>query len=297
MRIFVTGATGFIGSAIVQDLLQAGHHVTGLARSDAAAASLTAAGAIPHRGALDDAASLTSAAIASDGVIHTAFIHDFSNIAASGVIDRQAIETLGQALAGTGKPLVVTSAIGLLTPGQINDETASPDPASHGKHRLASEQTALGLKAHNVRVSVVRLPPTVHGTGDRAFIPGLIRTARAKGQSAYIDDGGNRWPAVHRLDAARLFRLALNAPAGSVLHGVADTGIPTRDIAAAIARQLNLPLTAIPRPDAQAHFGWLAHFFALDCPATSQATQSLLNWQPSNPGLLADLAQPHYFAE
>ncbi|HKD42044.1 MAG TPA: SDR family oxidoreductase [Myxococcaceae bacterium] len=296
MRVFVTGATGFIGSAIVPELIAAGHRVLGLARSDAAAKSLTAAGAEVHRGALEDLDSLRRAAAASDGVIHTAFIHDFSKIAASGETDRIAIETLGAALAESGRPLVVTSGTAHLAPGRLATEQDAPDPRGVVKHRIASEKAALAMASRGVRVSLVRLPPSVHGDGDHAFVPTLIGIARAKGVSAYIGEGLNRWPAVHRLDAAHLFRLALEkGSTGATFHGVADEGVPTRDIADVIGRRLKVPVVSKSREEAADHFAWLARFFALDVPASNVRTQEQLGWRPRQPGLIADLERGRYF--
>ena len=296
MRVFVTGATGFIGAAVVQELIGAGHHVIGLARSDAAAKALAAAGAEAHRGALEDADSLRRGAAGADGVVHTAFIHDFSNIAAAGEIDRLAIEALGAALAVSERPFVVTSAIGLLAAGRVGTEVDAPDSNSGGAHRIASEGAALSLASRGVRVSVVRLPLSVHGEGDHAFIPALIRFAREKGVSAYLGEGRNRWPAVHRLDAAHLFRLALEkGPAGAKFHGVADEGVPTRDIADAIGRRLSVPVVSKSLNQAADHFSWLGRFFALDVPASSTRTQEELGWRPRQPGLLSDIERGHYF--
>jgi len=300
MRVFVTGATGFIGSAVVAELLGAGHEVTGLARSDDAAAALTAAGAGVHRGNLDDPGSLHGGAAAADGVIHLAFKHDFSDFAAAGETDLRAVETMGAALAGTGKPFVITSGTLLLTriaPGRVGTEQDRPGPQTPPLPRVASESLALALAGRGVRSSVVRLSPTVHGAGDHGFVPRLIDIARGKGIAAYVGDGANHWPAVHRLDAARLFRLALEAaPAGSVLHGAAEQGVPFRDIAGAIGRHLDLPVTGISPEEADAHFGFLAAFVGLDNLTSSAATRELLGWRPEHPALLADLGAGHYFA-
>ncbi len=293
MRILVTGATGFIGSAVVRELIGAGHQVLGLARSDAGAKSLAAAGAVVHRGSLEDLESLRSGAAATNGVIHTAFIHDFSNYGPAAEADRRAIESLGEALAGSDRPLIVTSGTLLARrQGPLATEEDAPDSSFPRK----SEEAALALAARRVRASVLRLPPSVHGNGDHGFVPRLITVAREKGVSAYIGDGRNRWPAVHRLDAAHLYRLVLEKGiASAAYHGVADEGIPTREIAETIGRHLNVPVVSKSREEAADHFGWMAHFFGVDAPASSSLTQERLGWHPTEPGLIADLNAEHYF--
>jgi nucleoside-diphosphate-sugar epimerase len=299
MRVFVTGATGFIGSAVVRELLDAGHQVTGLARSDESAAALAAAGAEVHRGSLEDPESLRAGAAASDGVIHTAYIHDFSennDAAAYARTDRRAIEAMGEALAGSGRPLVVAAGIPSPAPGQVTTEAdAVPDNPAYPR---VSERVALSFAGRGVRASAQRMPPTVHGEGDHQFIPALIGIARAKGLSAYVGDGSNRWSAVHVLDAARLFRLALeSAPAGTRLNAVGEEGVPFRDIAEVIGEHLGVPVRALSPEEAASHFGLFALFASMDAPASSTLTRERFGWQPTHPGLIADLEEGHYFKD
>ncbi|MBL8943937.1 MAG: SDR family oxidoreductase [Myxococcales bacterium] len=292
MRVFVTGATGFIGSAIVHDLLEAGHQVLGLARSEAGAASLAAAGAAVHRGSLEDLASLQRGAAAADGVIHTAFVHDFSRYAASAELDAIAIEAMAQTLAGSNKPLVVTSGTLGLPPGRAGTE----DDAAASSSPRRSESAAVAAAALGVRAMVVRLPPSVHGDGDHGFVPMLIARARELGVATVIGDGTNRWPAVHRLDAARLFRLALEqGTATARFHGVADEGIPVRAIAERIGHRLGVPVVSTTAEAAAENLGFIGRVLAMDGPASSALTQARLGWRPTQPGLLLDLEQGRYF--
>jgi len=296
MRVFVTGATGFIGSAVVQELIRAGHQVIGLARSDAAAQAVAKSGAAVHRGRLEDSDSLRRGAAEADGVIHTGFNHDFSQFKANCEVDRQAIEALGSALVGSSRPLVVTSGIGLLPKGRLATEESMPS-SSNDIPRVASEEAARSVADRGVCVSVVRLAPSVHGDGDHGFVPILIKMARDKGVSAFIGEGSNLWPAVHRLDAAHLFRLALEeGSARAYYHGAAEEGVPFRQIAEVIGRRLDVPVVSKHAEDAAAHFGWFVHFAAMDIRASSAKTQELLGWRALQPGLIADIDRATYFA-
>jgi nucleoside-diphosphate-sugar epimerase len=296
MRVFVTGATGFVGSAVVQELIQAGHTVIGLARSEAGAKSLRAAGAEVHQGDVQDPESLRRGAAGADGVIHTAFIHDFTRYRESCEIDRRAIEAVGSELVGSDRPMIVTSGTGLLSPGRLGTEEMLHSSGPEAIPRVASEEAAVAVAARGVRASIVRLPPSVHGDGDHGFVPLLIGLAREKRVSAYVGEGRNRWPAVHRLDAAKLYRLVLGKGRGGArYHGVAEEGIPFKDIAGVIGRQLRMPVVSKSSDEAESHFGWFAHFAALDAPASSEWTEKQLGWKPTQIGLLADLEQGRYF--
>jgi nucleoside-diphosphate-sugar epimerase len=306
MRVFVTGASGWIGSALVPELIAAGHEVLGLARSDASATSIAAAGAEPIRGDLDDLDLLRSQAADADGVVHLAFKHEWmrtGDFQGAAETDRRAVEALGEALADSDRPLVIASGTAGLAPGRLATEADGhgepPDALPPGpRTRRATAEYTLSLASRGVRSSVLRLAPTVHGDGDHGFMAALVGIARDKGVSGYLGDGSNRWPAVHRLDAARLFRLAVeNAPAGSTLHAVADEGVPIRQVAETIGRHLNLPVDAISPEDAGDHFAFLAGFIGVDSPASSAHTRELLGWEPTHPGLLDDLEQGHYFQQ
>ena len=293
MRVFVTGATGFVGSAVVRELLDAGHQVVGLARSDEGARSLAAAGAKVHRGELRDLDSLRNAAAMSDGVIHCAFIHDFNNYGPSAEADILAIETMGDALADSrNRPFIVTSGTLIV---QAQSRLATEEDAPKADFPRKSEQTALALAERGISASVVRLPPSVHGDGDHGFVPMIIGVAREKGVSAYIGDGLNRWPAVHRLDAARLYRLALEkGAAGARYHAIGDQGVPTKQIAEVIGRRLNVPIVSKSPEEAADHFGWMAMFFGLDGPASNAKTEQELGWQPTQLGLVADMDRSYF---
>jgi nucleoside-diphosphate-sugar epimerase len=308
MRIFVTGASGWIGSAVVPELIAAGHQVVGLARSDASAAALTAAGVEVHLGSLDDLDGLQRAAAKADGVIHLAFKHDLAftgDYQGAAGADRLAIEAFGEALAGTDRPFLIASGTLGLAPGRVATEQdgQAAGPAGAGftggpSARLENAQITVALASRGVRSSVVRLPPTCHGDGDNGFMAILVGIASGKGVSGYIGDGSSRWPATHRLDVARLFRLALEkAPAGSTLHAVAEEGVAIRSVAEVMGRHLDVPVVSISPEDAGEHFGFLAGFLGLDSPASSIVTRELLGWQPTRPGLLEDLDLGHYFPQ
>jgi nucleoside-diphosphate-sugar epimerase len=294
MRIFVTGASGWIGSAVTAELLGAGHQVVGLARSDRAAATIEALGAEVRRGALDDLDALRAGAADSDGVVHLGYNHDFSRMGEAAQTDRAAITALGDALAGSDRPLLIASGVAGLGGERPATEQDAGNPAT--SPRVANAAATLAYAERGVRSGVIRFAPTVHGDGDHGFVAVLVGVAREKGVSAYVGDGAARWPAVHRQDAAALVRLAVEqAPAGAVLHAVAEEGVPTRDIAEAIGRGLGLPVASVPAEQAQAHFGWIGMFFGLDSRASSEGTQRLLGWRPTHPGLIADLDAGYYF--
>jgi len=303
MRVFLTGATGFVGSAIVRELLATGHQVLGLARNNASAAALARAGVEAHRGDLSDIGSLVAGARASDGVIHTAFIHDFSAYAASAETDRRAIEAMVGAMDGSGKPFVSTSgtallALGAATPGRTGTEDEAAVSGGGAALRAAAEATVLAAANRGVRGIIMRLPPSVHGAGDHGFVPALINIARRKGVSAFVGDGANRWPAVHRADAARLYRLALECSLpGRRLHAVAEQGVPMRAIAEAIGAGLGLPVRGLSAAEAGAHFDWMAHFVVIDNPTSSALTCNGFGWRPKEADLLADMRNSGYFAD
>jgi len=296
MRVFITGASGWIGSAVVRELLPAGHELTGLARSDESAARLRAAGVAPIPGGLDDLDTLRSAAETADAVIHLGFKHDFSDYAASGRTERAVIETFGDALAGTGKPLLFASGVAMAAPsGVLTEEDASPFSGPDAP-RGGAEPLALGFADRGIQPVALRFSPTVHGDGDHGFTAVLVDIARRTGVAGYVGDGANRWPAVHRDDAARLVALALENPGAShVVHAVGEEGVAARDIAEAIGRGAGAPAASIAPDDVEAHFGWIGAFFGRDVPASSALTQERLGWTPTGPTLLDDLADGHYF--
>jgi nucleoside-diphosphate-sugar epimerase len=301
MRVFVTGASGHLGSAVVPELRAAGHHVTGLARSDSSAAAVAALGAEVRRGDLDDLDRLREAAAAADGVLHLAFKHEAMRSGAfvdAVDADRRAVEAMGEALAGSGKPLVIAGGTLMLPLGGISGRAGTEADFMPSGPRIDTENAVIALAERGVRSSAVRLPPLVHSDLDHhGFTPALIGFARAKGYAGYPGDGANRWPAAHTLDAARLFRLALEkAPAGSRLHAVDDEGVPLREIAEAIARNLDLPAKSVPAEEVPDYFEFLAAFIGLDNPVSSARTRELLGWEPAHPRLIADIDAGHYFA-
>ena len=294
MRVFITGASGWIGSAVVPELLASGHEVVGLARSEASAAAIVAAGAEAYRGSLDDPSGLRDGVEHCDGVVHLGYNHDFSDMDGAARTDRGVLEAIGAVFKNSERPFVVAGGVLGLTPGQVATENDVPDPSFHP--RSANVEFALSLADQGVRSSCVRFAPTVHGDGDHGFIATLVAIARAQGTSGYIDDGANCWPAVHRLDAARLVRLALEgAPAGTSLHAVAEPGVPTRAIAEAIGAGLRVPVISVSRDEAGEHFGWMSRFFGADATASNTITRELLGWEPTHQGLLEDLGEDHYF--
>ncbi len=306
MKVFVTGASGWIGSAVVPELLGAGHEVVGLARSEVSAQRLEAAGAVVQRGDVDDPDGLAKAAADSDGVIHLAFQHEVAfggDFAAAAAADRRAVEAMGAALADSERPFVLASGMLGLRAGRVATEDDGLVPSTEVRanpagRRAATALLTLSLAGTGVRSSVLRFPPTVHGDGDHGFVAALVGIARQRGVAGYVGDGTNRWPAVHRSDAARLARLAVEAaPAGSVLHAVGDEGVPFREIAGAMGRHLGIPTASVAPADAVEHFAHLGRFVALDSPATATITKELLAWEPTGPGLLEDLEQEHYYRQ
>ncbi|WP_176085614.1 SDR family oxidoreductase [Martelella sp. HB161492] len=294
MRVFVTGASGWVGTPTVAALVAAGHDVTGLARSDGAAAKIEAAGAKVLRGTIEDYDLLAEAAAAADGVIHTAFIHDFAHFAENCAIDGKAIAAMVDALSGTGKPFIATSGTGVLQTSELATEEMMA-PENTGFPRISEKASFAGLDK-NVRAMIVRLPPTTHGRGDHGFTPWLINIAREKGHAAYVGDGGNCWAAGHRLDAAKVFTLALEkGEAGDRFHAVAETGIAMRDLASAIGKGLGVPVKSISAEEAEAYYGMFTHFAMMNSRASSALTRAKLGWQPVEKTLLSDLAEDYYF--
>jgi nucleoside-diphosphate-sugar epimerase len=307
MRVFITGASGWIGSALVPDLVAAGHEVVGVARSDEAAAAVVALGAKVHRGTLDDLDGLRTAAESADGVVHLAFRHDLAftgDMAGAAAVDRNVIMVLGDALEGSDRPLVIASGVFGIAPGRLATEQDATEasvgtgvPLEGAHDRMANAHYTVSLASRGVRSSVLRLPPTCHGDGDNGFMAMLVAIARDKGVSGYVGDGSARWPATHRLDVARAFRLTLEkAPAGSTLHAVAEQGVPGRDFAEVIGRKLDIPVVSVSPEDSVGHFGFLGFILPVDCATSSTRTRELLAWEPSHPGLLEDLGDDHYYA-
>jgi nucleoside-diphosphate-sugar epimerase len=295
MRVFVTGASGWIGSAVVPELLSAGHEVVGLARSEESAAALQTTGARVQRGSLDDLASLRAGAEASDAVIHLAFKHDFFDMAGAGRSERAALDTFGDVLAGSDRPFLFAAGVAGIAPGRVATERDANPMSGPDAPRGGGEQLALSFAERGIRPVALRFSPTVHGVGDYGFMSVIADAARRTGVAGYIGDGSNRWPAVHRSDAARMVRLALEkAPAGSVVHAVGEEGIPAREIAEALGRRLSVPVASIAPDAATEHFGWIAGFFGLDMPASSTLTQELLDWTPTGPTLAEDIAAGAY---